>query len=92
MFLSDFSSALNKGINIDANAASVDINFVISSTGSSTAIIFLTSSSWWVVNMLMEVHLVAYAANAIFVYIDCNMESVEFHLVGSSCTNLCLSR
>ena len=39
-----FTSALNKGINTD-DAASVDINFVISSTGSSTTIIFLTSSS-----------------------------------------------
>ena len=63
--LSNFSSALNKGINTDADAASVDndIDFVISSTGLSAAIVFLTTYGWWIVNMLMESYSVAYSAN-----------------------------
>ena len=63
--LSNFSSPLNKGVNTDSDAASVDNDndFVISSTGLSAAIVVLTTYGWWIVNMLMESYSMAYSAN-----------------------------
>ena len=91
-FSHDWSNAWILGITTERVAVALEIDFVTSSTGESTITILFASSNYAGVSCAI-LFSAEYAARAIFCSkIYSTMYKVEFHLVDTSCFNLCWGR